>query len=53
MTYSSGRTWRTLPTEQCKRWESHKHIAIALMMHREMEMTYWLEKTEAEMAKLG
>ncbi len=32
-----------------KRIESDEHLAIATTMYREMDMTYWLEKAEAEM----
>jgi hypothetical protein len=30
-----------------------KHLTIATTMYREMGMTYWLEKAEAEMTNLG
>jgi tetratricopeptide (TPR) repeat protein len=36
-----------------KREQAHKHLATATTMYREMGMTYWLEKAEAEMAELG
>jgi hypothetical protein len=28
--------------------DAHTHFARATMMYREMGMTYWLEKTEAQ-----
>ena len=33
--------------------EASEHIAAATTMYREMGMTYWLEKAEAEMRELG
>jgi class 3 adenylate cyclase/tetratricopeptide (TPR) repeat protein len=33
-----------------KREQAHEHLATATTMYREMGMTYWLEKAEAEMA---
>jgi hypothetical protein len=36
-----------------KREQAREHLTTATTMYREMGMTYWLEKTEAEMAKLG
>ena len=36
-----------------KRREADEHITIATTMYREMGMTYWLEKTETEMAQPG
>jgi tetratricopeptide (TPR) repeat protein len=36
-----------------KREQAQKHLATATTMYREMGMTYWLEKTEAEMTKPG
>ncbi len=32
--------------------ESDKHFQIATTMYREMDMTHWLEKAEAEMRSL-
>jgi len=32
-----------------KRDEAQKHLTTATTMHREMDMTYWLEQAEAEM----
>ena len=34
-----------------KREQAQAHLATAISMYREMEMTYWLEKAEAELAK--
>jgi hypothetical protein len=36
-----------------KREQAQEHFATATTMYREMDMTYWLEKAEAEMAGLG
>jgi hypothetical protein len=36
-----------------KREQAQEHLAAATTMYREMGMTYWLEKAEAEMRKLG
>ncbi len=36
-----------------KRIESDEHFAAATTMYREMGMTYWLEKAEAEMREFG
>jgi hypothetical protein len=33
-----------------KREQAQKHLSTATTMYREMGMTYWLEKAEAEMA---
>ena len=35
-----------------KREQARGHLATATAMYREMGMTYWLEKAEAEMAEL-
>jgi hypothetical protein len=35
-----------------KREQAQEHLAIAAMMYREMGMTYWLEKAEAERKSL-
>jgi tetratricopeptide (TPR) repeat protein len=35
-----------------KRDQAQEHFTTATMMYREMGMTYWLEKAEAEMAEL-
>jgi hypothetical protein len=34
-----------------KREQAKEHLATATTMYREMGMTYWLEKAEAEMAE--
>jgi tetratricopeptide (TPR) repeat protein len=34
-----------------KREQAQEHLATATTMYREMGMTYWLEKAEAEMTK--
>jgi hypothetical protein len=36
-----------------KREEAREHLTTATAMYREMGMTYWLEKAEAEMTKPG
>jgi tetratricopeptide (TPR) repeat protein len=36
-----------------EREEAREHLATAATMYREMGMTYWLEKAEAEMRELG
>jgi hypothetical protein len=36
-----------------KRELAQEHLATATTMYREMEMTYWLEKAEAESRQLG
>jgi tetratricopeptide (TPR) repeat protein len=36
-----------------KREQAQEHLATATTMYREMGMTYWLDKAEAEMAELG
>ena len=36
--------WRPGQREQAR-----EHVSTATTMYREMEMTYWLEKAEAEM----
>jgi hypothetical protein len=36
-----------------KREQGQEHLAIATTMYREMGMTYWLEKAEAEMRYLA
>jgi hypothetical protein len=36
-----------------KREQAREHLATATTMYREMGMTYWLEKVEAEMRRLG
>jgi tetratricopeptide (TPR) repeat protein len=36
-----------------KREQAREHLATATTMYREMDMTYWLEQAEAEMAELG
>ena len=36
-----------------KREQAEEHLATARTMYREMGMTYWLEKAEAEVRELG
>jgi hypothetical protein len=36
-----------------KREQTPTHLAIATTMYRDMSMTYWLEKAEAEVRELG
>jgi hypothetical protein len=36
-----------------RREQAQEHLATAATMYREMGMTYWLEKAEAEMTNLG
>jgi hypothetical protein len=36
-----------------KREQTQEHLATATTMYREMGMTYWLEKAEAEMTEPG
>jgi hypothetical protein len=36
-----------------KREQAREHFATATTMYREMGMTYWLWKAEAEMRELG
>jgi hypothetical protein len=36
-----------------KREQAEEHLATATTMYREMGMTYWLEKAEAEMQERG
>jgi hypothetical protein len=31
--------------------EGHEHLTTAMTMYREMGMTYWLEKAEAELGQ--
>ena len=40
--------WRTGQREQAQ-----EHLTTATTMYREMGMTYWLEKAEAEMKAAG
>jgi hypothetical protein len=35
-----------------KREQAQEHLATATTMYREMGMTYWLEKAEAELKEL-
>jgi hypothetical protein len=35
------------------REQAEEHLATATTMYRDMGMTYWLEKAEAEMRELG
>jgi hypothetical protein len=36
-----------------KREQAQQHLATATTMYREMGMTYWLEKAEAEVQEPG
>jgi hypothetical protein len=36
-----------------KREQVHEHLTTAATMYRETDMTYWLEKAEAELAQLA
>jgi hypothetical protein len=36
-----------------KREQAQEHLASATAMYREMGMTYWLEKAEAQMTELA
>ena len=36
-----------------KREQARERLTIAMTMYRDMGMTYWLEKAEAEMRELG
>jgi tetratricopeptide (TPR) repeat protein len=36
-----------------KREQAQEHLATATAMYRDMGMTYWLEKAEAEMRESG
>jgi uncharacterized protein HemY len=36
-----------------KREQAREHLAAATTMYRDMGMTYWLEKAEAEVRELG
>ncbi len=36
-----------------KRQEAREHLTTAAMMYREMDMSFWLARVEAEMARLG
>jgi hypothetical protein len=36
-----------------EREQAREHLATAMTMYREMGMTYWVEKAEAEMTELG
>ena len=36
-----------------KREQAQEHLTAATTMYREMGMTYWLEKAEAEVTNLG
>jgi sugar phosphate isomerase/epimerase len=42
----------TLYRRTDKREQAQEHLATATTMYREMGMTYWLERAEAEMAEL-
>ena len=44
-----GRLYR----RTAKREQAQEHLATATTMYREMGMTYWLEKAEAETTDLG
>ena len=43
----------TLYRRTGKSEQAHEHLTTATTMYREMGMTYWLEKAEAEMRELG
>jgi hypothetical protein len=43
----------TLYRRTDKREQAQAHLTTATTMYREMGMTYWLEKAEAEMTELG
>jgi hypothetical protein len=43
----------TLYRRTDKREQAREHLATATTMYREMGMTYWLEKAEAELTDLG
>jgi class 3 adenylate cyclase/tetratricopeptide (TPR) repeat protein len=43
----------TLHRRTEKRDDAHEHLATATTMYREMGMTYWLEKAEAEIRELA
>jgi tetratricopeptide (TPR) repeat protein len=43
----------TLYRRTDKREQAQEHLTTATAMYREMGMTYWLEKAEAEMKELG
>jgi hypothetical protein len=36
-----------------KREQTRTHLATATTMYREMGMTYWLEKAEREVSRVG
>jgi hypothetical protein len=36
-----------------KREQAEEHLATATTMYRDMGMTYWLEKAEREMSRVG
>ena len=36
-----------------KREQAQEHLATATTMYREMGMTYWLEKAEREVSRVG
>ena len=36
-----------------KREQADEHLTTAATMYRDMGMTYWLERAEAEMTELG
>ena len=36
-----------------KREQAHEHLTTAATMYREMDMRFWLEKTEAELGQLA
>jgi tetratricopeptide (TPR) repeat protein len=43
----------TLYRRTGNRQQAHEHLATVAAMYREMEMTYWVEKAEAEMRELS
>jgi hypothetical protein len=40
------------PRRTDKREQAREHLGTAMTMYREMGMTYWLEKADAEMVEL-
>jgi hypothetical protein len=48
-----GGPYGRAPRRSDKRAQPHEHLAIAATMYRDMGMTYWMEKAEAEMTNLG
>jgi Tetratricopeptide repeat len=42
----------TLYRRTGKREQAHEHLTTAMTLYREMEMRFWVERTEAEMKRL-